>query len=450
MPVILPTEVRLNIILHENQKLVHSSTAKYKTIKAGKRFGKTKWAIFEIAQRAGETPGGLFWYTAPFYRQAKEIAWTGLKWMIPGQIVKRYYDSDLVVEFKNQARIQLKGEDNPDSLRGIEIDGLVRDEVALNRDGLEIWQTVLRGQLNPRGHFAYHISSPNPTGRNWYTNFFEDHKAKMLSGDANYYARHFTIYDNPTMPRAEIESIKEGMPEDAWNLNYMAIESLHAGQLYAEFSNDLNIGEYEGSRFLTRVFRGLDWGLDHPTVCLWAKLDESKGILYVYDEYVKSGMTISENCKVIKDKSGMVPIEWSVIDPSSKRRDPQTLRSVADEFARYGLTCIQGDNRERGRDIVKMFLKTGRVKISPRCKNLIYELRNLQWGDKVGDDCTDALRYLLVRVHDSIIGMNVLFEEAKIYQTSNPRECNINDPIFKTLGGSSNDENMSWVFEEVE
>ena len=47
-----------------------------------------------------------------------------------------------------------------------------------------------------------------------------------------------------------------------------------------------------------------------------------------------------------------------------------------------------------------MFLKCGMLKISPKCKGLIHELENLQWGEKEGDDCTDALRYLLVRIYD--------------------------------------------------
>lgn len=127
-------EVRLGLKLHPNQQSIHESNARFKVIKAGKRFGKTKWALFEIAQKAAAKPGGLFWYTAPTYRQAKSIAWIDLKQMIPRRMLTKCLENDLTMQLTQGARIELKGEDNQDTLRGTAIDGLVRDEVAQSTD----------------------------------------------------------------------------------------------------------------------------------------------------------------------------------------------------------------------------------------------------------------------------------------------------------------------------
>ena len=74
-----------------------------------------------------------------------------------------------------------------------------------------------------------------------------------------------------------------------------------------------------------------------------------------------------------------------------------------------------------------MFFKHGMILIDPRCKNLILELRNLQWGQKEGDDATDALRYLLVRLHDLVFNGVLNSNAQDIPVQANPQIFNIND-----------------------
>ena len=90
--------VPLNIILHDNQRIIHSNSAKYKVAKCGKRFGKTKWAIFALVQAAGKKQNGMFWYIAPTYRHAKNIAWFELKWILPRELIRRSVENELMVE----------------------------------------------------------------------------------------------------------------------------------------------------------------------------------------------------------------------------------------------------------------------------------------------------------------------------------------------------------------
>jgi len=69
------TVTKLNIKLHANQQNIHDNARQFTVIKAGKRFGKTKLAIYRTLQKAGNLPDGNVWYVAPTYRQAKQIAW---------------------------------------------------------------------------------------------------------------------------------------------------------------------------------------------------------------------------------------------------------------------------------------------------------------------------------------------------------------------------------------
>lgn len=424
--------IPLNLTLHCNQQYIQDNARTFNVIKAGKRFGKSKLAIFRAIQAAGRNPGGVVWYLAPFFRMAKQIAWTELLRMLPPQMIKRRLETELMVEIFNGCRIHLLGCDNPDSLRGPKIHHLVDDECAYSSE--DVWP-LIRGQLLGENHVgtADFISSPNSKGRNWFTNFWDDANAKQKAGDPDWRAFYYTIYDNPTLPIKDIDALKADTPDDTWNLEYMAIESLMAGTKYSEFNRETHVTENIPSQSMP-AYRALDWGLTHPTVCLWARVDRAAGIVYIYDEFVKSGMIIQEICQVVKEKTGSTPIEWSVIDPSANRRDQITGRSLKDEFLRCGIGCVDGDRRGadnvggRGVDIVKTMLKKNMIRISPKCKNLILELRNLQWGDKVGDDCTDALRYLLVRLHDLVF--NGVLNSTPEDKPRNPMIFNLNDPIL--------------------
>lgn len=394
-------DAKLNLVLHKNQRLIHASNKRFKVVKAGKRFGKSQWAIFEICQKAGEKINGVFWYIAPTFGQAFDIAWNTLLNVLPPELVANKWESGvrkLTVQLTNGSYIVLKGADNKDTLRGTALDGVVFDECAYIDD--DIWPTIVRGQLAKSQGFAYFISSPKNTGRNWYSNFCEDaQRRKNLGEDWDYW--HFNIYDNPLLPKVEIEDIKAQCSDDRWQLEYMAEESALAGQLYSEFNFETHVKELKVQSDW-KLVRGLDWGIAHPTVCLWVYIDEKNKHVYVEDEFVRSGFIIKDSCETIKSKTGQRAVDWSVIDPSTCKRNSQTGRRDMDEFARYGVVCVEGDNRDRGRDITKMFFKYNTITINPRCKNLIYELKNLQYGDKVGDDCTDSLRYTLVRIHDFI------------------------------------------------
>lgn len=425
--------IPLKIELHANQQHIQDHAKTFNVIKAGKRFGKTKLAIFRALQKAGRLPGGTVWYLSPTYRQSKQIAWWELMRILPPQLIKRKIETDLFVELFNECRFQLVGADNEDSLRGPKLDHLVMDEAAYCKD--YIWDSILHGQLlgNESKGTADFISSPNKTGRNWFSTFHEDAMAKQKNGDEDWAAFYFTIYDNPTLPKVDIDKLKADIPDDTWNLEYMAIESLHAGQKYSEFQYDTHVKQFANPERLL-AYRAIDWGLDHPTVCLWARVDKANGIVHIYDEFVKSGLIIEEIVRVVNDKTASQTIEWTVIDPSANRRDQVTNRSVKDEFSRCGMGCVDGDRRGadnvggRGVDIVKMFFKKNMIRIDPRCKNLILELRNLQWGDKTGDDCCDALRYLLVRLHDLVF--NGVLNKGPDEKERDPRVFNINDPIL--------------------
>ena len=418
-------EVRLNIVLHDKQQAIEDSKARFKIVKAGKRFGKSYWAVYTFIKMAFKKKG-TYWYIGPTFSQVEGIAWRMLEEIIPPELIRRKLQNKLYIELVNGSILELKSADNPTSLRGIGIDGCVFDEAAYIAQ--EVWSVIVRGQLAKSQGPAYFISSPNEKGRNWYSAFWDRAKSRMAVNDPDWGAWYFTIYDNPTLDKAEIEGVKEENSDDRWNLEYMAIESDFAGQLYHEFHVVENVEIRDHDEKLPLV-EGIDWGIAHPTVCLWGQYDLASKKVWIIDEFFKTGFIIEESCTWIKRFRGEKQVEWSVIDPSANRRDMTSGRTLRDEFSRNGVYCHPGDNRDRGYDIVRMFLKKRLLKIHPKCKNLIYQMKNVQYGDKEGEDTLDALRYLLVRIHDlSFGGVLPVAEGAKKKEPSD--EMSFLDPVL--------------------
>lgn len=435
--------------MHKTQQLVHSSKARFKVLKCGRRWGKTVLKVFELVQRANATKDGIFWYVGPTYGQTKEIAWNVLKRMVPSDLLqKKPSESDLSMLFWNGSIIKLKGSDYPESLKGVPLDGVAMDEAGFQQEA--VWNEILRPQLMDKHGFCDFISTPN--GTNWFTNLYNEAKRRKESGDAEWDYFHFTTYDNPHIDPKEIDVTKDTIPEDKFNQEILAVESSDVGLLYPEFDWNKNTGLYQGVNTLSNV-RAIDWGIAHPTVCLFGALDLNEKKLYIEDEYVKSGKIIQESCAAIKEITRNRPIDWSVIDPSCSKRNSQTRRRDMDEFARYGIHCIPADNNERGIDITRMFLKHGVVKINPKCKTLIYQLRNLNRGQDEGDDAADCLRYMCLRVHDYVHGMNIkdLMDGLKEFKPGDPLrlagkvEWTITMSKMAAADGEPVSKNGSWV-----
>lgn len=434
---------KLNLTLHEKQLQILRHPAKIKVVKAGKRFGKTFLTIGAAALLAGQNKNIMVWYVALTYRQAKDIAWAALKQIIPPEFIVRKSEQELTLELTSGSVIRLVGAENEDLLRGQKMDVVILDEA--DYMSKTIWPNIIYGQLlGSKLGLAFLISSPNRYGRNWFGKFWTDAKNKQLSGNDKWAAFHFTVKDNPLYSAQDLQDLEENVPSDTWNLEYMGRDEGVSGLLISEWDKLVHQRDFVDDHVKSGV-RSIDWGIDHPTVALWADVDADCRIVYVKDEFYKSGFLISESCNEIKKRYSDKTIEWTTIDPSTFKRNGQTKLTDIQEFSRNGIYCTPGDNTSRGYDIMKMFFKNNMICVSPKCKGLIYEIENYNRGEKNGDDGLDALRYMLVRIHDTYFGKQWAKHkpEKQSGQFHHSREMNMRD-IFP-----NNKNPMKWMYDDI-
>ncbi len=146
----------------------HTRKQRWACIVAHRRAGKTVACIMDLVDAAlrCEKPSGRFAYIAPFYAQAKDVAWAYLKQYtaaIPGcETNESELRVDIPTASGGSARVRLYGADNYERLRGIYLDGVVMDEFA-DMDP-QAWTAVIRATLSDRKGWATFIGTPK--GRN--------------------------------------------------------------------------------------------------------------------------------------------------------------------------------------------------------------------------------------------------------------------------------------------
>lgn len=178
-----------------------------------RRAGKTELAIMQLVDRAMDCKLDLplFFYVAPFLKQAKTIAWERLKKRI--EPLRRYgavtvSEVDLSVTFvHNGAVIRLYGADNPDGMRGVRLDGAVMDEVAQMKP--EVWREIIQPALSDRKGWALFIGTPK--GVNMFSELF--YRAQSLP---EWFSARYTVYDTDALDPDEVERLKRDMTDEAF------------------------------------------------------------------------------------------------------------------------------------------------------------------------------------------------------------------------------------------
>lgn len=198
------------------QRDIHKKMLKHRfsVLVVHRRGGKTVLSINTLIDAALRCPfpNGQYAYIAPFLKQAKRIAWNYLKDYcapIPGCLIN---ESELWIRLPNGAQISLYGADNPESLRGIWLDGVVLDEVADMREGL--WGTIIRPTLTDRNGWALFIGTPR--GMNLFYTLY-----RQAARDPEWYAAIYRVDQTDVISKKELAAARKTMSEAAYRQEFL-------------------------------------------------------------------------------------------------------------------------------------------------------------------------------------------------------------------------------------
>lgn len=275
--------------LTKPQGRVYRSTARFRALNAGRRFGKTHLADLELVGAAVNKPGSVNWYIAPTYRQAQQISWAKLKSMIPASYVASKNESDLSIILRNRSIIALRGADNPDSLRGPGLDFVVLDEAAFQKH--EAWTEVVRPALSDRMGRALFISTP--CGYNWFYDLYCAAKSR-----ADWAAFQFTTLQGGNVPASEIEAARSELDEKTFRQEYEASFEALTGRVYYAYDRDLNVkplADIPGAPLLV----GMDFNVNPMSATFAVK---AGGQLHFIGEHLIPNGNTDDMAKAIRAK----------------------------------------------------------------------------------------------------------------------------------------------------
>lgn len=220
-------------------------------VACGRRFGKTELAKVAILEKALSCLD--CWWVTPTYRMAGHV-WRDLR-----RACRRFgkdvaiHNDEKRIEFALGGSISIRSAHQPDNLRGAGLDYVVLDEAAFMAP--EVWSEVIRPMLLDRQGSALFISTPY--GRNW---FWELYQLGLDAEQPNWRSFHYTSYDNPLIPRDEIDALRSTTSERVFRAEYLAEFIDDDGQVFRGVRDaataPANAQPVPGRQYVA----GIDWG----------------------------------------------------------------------------------------------------------------------------------------------------------------------------------------------
>ena len=208
------------------QEAYCKSTARYRTLVAGRRFGKNHTAITSEADFALDpesyplgrnTPSDVvLWWIGPTYNQTKKYGYQKAKEALPDEVITDTRDTQpFEIHLTNGVTWEFYSFDRPKSLDGAGVDSMVIDERGYM--DTEIWEQNLAAMLlDTNGRVAF-------IGKPWPNEHFEEVFEKgQTEAHENYASWHATSYDNPLIPDERIDEIFGDLPEAVFQREIMA------------------------------------------------------------------------------------------------------------------------------------------------------------------------------------------------------------------------------------
>jgi len=213
--------VKIKYKPRKEQKIIHEDKSLYRVIVAHRRLGKTTAALNEVIKAALENPNKRYWFVAPNYRQAKNIAIREIKQFLPKEFVLKKNEQELTFDLVNGTEIALKGAENADTLRGAGLHGVVFDE--FQEMDKEVWEDVISPMLAEaqlEGH-GWAIFLGTPKGRNYFYELYKRGESKDPKWQ-HWSSHRWSAYDTKIFGKNFIDQKKEEMSENAFRQEYLA------------------------------------------------------------------------------------------------------------------------------------------------------------------------------------------------------------------------------------
>ena len=284
----------------KQQAFIHTELDKHRfsVLCCHRRFGKTVMLINHLIKSCmtNNNHQPRFAYIAPTYSQAKKIAWDYLKHYTKNLPNTKYNETELRADFFNGSRIQLLSSENPDSIRGIYLDGAVIDEAS--QVSRELVDEVIRPALSDRKGWLSLCSTPK--GMN---NIFYDLYLKAQS-EKDWFLYTARASETKLVDEEELKAALSVMGQATYNQEF---ECSFIGNVKGSIYGEL-ISKLEDEKRIARV----PHDPSYPVNTAWdLGYNDSTAILFyqnvghainVIDSYENNNKAFPHYAQILKEK----------------------------------------------------------------------------------------------------------------------------------------------------
>lgn len=305
----------------------HQRDERWGVLVCHRRAGKTVAVVNDLIERAMMTPKehARYSYVAPFYAQAKSIAFDYLmRYSEPFRV--KHNVAELQVELINKARVKLYGGDNPDSLRGLYHDGVALDEPAQLKPRL--WREIIRPSLADRRGWA--IFTGTPAGKNEFYDIWT-----RAQGNSKWYSMMLKASVSGILSAEELEEAKASMDEDEYEQEFecsftAAIKGSYYGRVVNSMGSRLGEVPYDPT-LPVHVSFDIGWR-DDTTMWFWQSAGSEHRFI---DTYSGSGLTVEDYVAELRSRPYHYGMVWLPHDAYA--RSLQTGKSTYELFTACGV-----------------------------------------------------------------------------------------------------------------
>ena len=276
------------MLLHQKQKPIASSPARFKVIRAGRKGGKTAYEVEVIALKATISASKLkltktvfpsgrkVLYIAPTQDQARNIIWESLKRRLHG--LAKFNEQKLQAKIRNEdgeeSTIYVGGWENRENYRGLtDVIHITFDEVDTLKKFFISWLEIFRPMFLDTGGTTDFIGTPKKENPN-----LKRLEKEFKERGEGFACFQFTSRDNPFLSPQEIDAMEEEYKNDreSYRQEVLAEYIDNAGALFKfdclvdVFSNTVN---KSSSKYL--IVDVADDGSDNTVFSYWDGLEET-------------------------------------------------------------------------------------------------------------------------------------------------------------------------------
>lgn len=441
---------RLSFLWHAGQKVMNETWSKSVgqlfVMNVARQYGKSYYTVSKAVEQAFKQPKSRIKYGTAFHTDLTEFILPTFEKILetcPKSIRPSYKTQGSKWVFPNGSEIKLVGLDkSPNSLRGNTIDLIIIDEAGFVGNLDYVYKSVIvPATLHRPNCKIVFVSTPPSTPAHPFLDF-----AQRAESEGSYVK--LDIYSNPLITQADIERMAKelgGYDSTSFKRECLCQFVTDTDSAIIPEWDDKFVQEVNKTEFYPYYHKyvGMDLGVKDFTAVIFGYYDFKKATLFIEEELVLNGPTLTTNKlkDAIKETEKAI---WADQKPYRRISDNNNLMLIQDLSTLHDLSFAptNKDTLEAMINEVRLMVQSGRIIINPKCRLTAGSLKYGVWDTKRTGfarsttyghfDCLAALIYL-VRNLDVVSNPVPLSYNTNIFTHYTPPSEDNNNDKFKKI-----------------